>query len=82
MGLGIAAALSTEVADSEIVKRMSGRRVCDKCGASYHTEYKKPAQEGVCNSCGGALVISKDDGHEAVACRPNVNHELTGLPTA
>ena len=61
MGFGIDAALSIEVADSEIVKRMSGRRVCEKCGASYHTEYKKPAEDGVCNSCGGALVTRKDD---------------------
>ena len=72
MGFGIDAALSIEVADSEIVKRMSGRRVCEKCGASYHTEYKKPAENGVCNSCGGALVTRKD-----VKNRLNVYHEQT-----
>ena len=77
MGFGIDAALSIEVADSEIVKRMSGRRVCEKCGASYHTEYKKPAEEGVCNSCGGALVIRKDDEPETVKNRLNVYHEQT-----
>ena len=49
MGIIMDAALSIEVADSEIVKRMSGRRVCEKCGDSYHTEYKKPDEEGVCN---------------------------------
>ena len=75
MGFVIDAALSIEVADSEIVKRMSGRRVCEKCGASYHTEYKKPDVEGVCNICGGNLVIRKDDEPETVKNRLNVYHE-------
>ena len=65
MGFVIDAALSIEVADSEIVKRMSGRRVCEKCGASYH------------NICGGSLVIRKDDEPETVKNRLNVYHEQT-----
>ena len=77
MGIIMDAALSIEVADSEIVKRMSGRRVCEKCGASYHTEYKKPAVEGVCNMCDGKLVIRKDDEPETVLNRLNVYHEQT-----
>ena len=77
MGFAIDAALSIEVADEEIVKRMSGRRVCEKCGASYHTEFKKPAKEGVCNLCGAALVIRKDDEPETVLNRLNVYHEQT-----
>ena len=77
LGFGIDAALSIEVADEEIVKRMSGRRVCEKCGASYHTEYKKPAQDGKCNFCDGALVIRKDDEPETVKNRLNVYHEQT-----
>ena len=77
MGFVIDAALSIEVADSEIVKRMSGRRVCEKCGASYHTEYKKPDVEGVCNICGGSLVIRKGDEPETVKNRLNVYHEQT-----
>lgn len=77
MGFGIDAALSIEVADEEIVKRMSGRRVCEKCGASYHTEYKKPAKEGICNLCGAALVIRKDDEPETVKNRLNIYHEQT-----
>lgn len=77
MGFVIDAALSIEVEDSEIVKRMSGRRVCEKCGASYHTEYKKPEVEGVCNLCGGKLVIRKDDEPETVKNRLNVYHEQT-----
>ena len=77
MGFVIDAALSIEVDDSEIVKRMSGRRVCEKCGASYHTEFKKPEVEGVCNLCGGKLVIRKDDEPETVKNRLNVYHEQT-----
>lgn len=77
MGIEIDAALSIEVEDSDIVKRMSGRRVCEKCGASYHTEYKKPEKEGICNICGGSLVIRKDDEPETVLNRLNVYHEQT-----
>ncbi|MBQ1934913.1 MAG: adenylate kinase [Clostridia bacterium] len=77
MGFGIDAALSIEVADAEIVKRMSGRRVCEKCGASYHTEFKKPAKEGVCNFCEGKLVIRKDDEPETVLNRLKIYHDQT-----
>ena len=77
MNISVDAALSIEVADSEIVKRMSGRRVCEKCGASYHPEFKKPLKEGVCNSCGGKLVIRKDDEPETVLNRLKVFHEQT-----
>ena len=77
MGFDIDAALSIEVADEEIVKRMSGRRVCEKCGASYHTEYKKPSVDGICNFCEGKLVIRKDDEPETVLNRLNVYHEQT-----
>lgn len=77
MGFDIDAALSIEVADEAIVKRMSGRRVCEKCGASYHTEYKKPDVDGVCNLCEGKLVIRKDDEPETVINRLNVYHEQT-----
>ncbi|MBR5922627.1 MAG: adenylate kinase [Clostridia bacterium] len=77
MGITVDAALSIEVDDSEIVKRMSGRRVCPGCGASYHTEFKKPEKEGVCNQCGEALVIRKDDEPETVKNRLNVYHDQT-----
>ena len=77
LGFAIDAALSIEVADEEIVKRMSGRRVCEKCGTSYHTEFKKPAKDGVCNLCGGDLVIRKDDEPETVKNRLNVYHSET-----
>lgn len=77
MGVEIDAALSIEVKDSEIVRRMSGRRVCEKCGASYHTEFKKPKLEGTCDSCSGALVIRKDDEPSTVMNRLGVYHEQT-----
>ncbi len=77
MGVIIDAALSIEVSDREIVKRMSGRRVCEKCGASYHTEFKKPAVDGVCNACGGALVIRKDDEPDTVLDRLDIYHKQT-----
>lgn len=77
MGVEIDTVLSIEVADEAIVKRMSGRRVCEKCGASYHTEYKKPAKEGICNACGGNLICRKDDAPETVLDRLTVYHEQT-----
>ena len=73
----IDAALSLEVADREIVKRMSGRRVCEKCGASYHIEFKKPKQDGVCDACGGALVTRKDDEPDTVLDRLDIYHKQT-----
>ncbi|MBR4761170.1 MAG: adenylate kinase [Clostridia bacterium] len=77
MGIPVDAALSIEVSDGEIVKRMSGRRVCPACGASYHTEYKKPASEGICDLCGEKLIIRKDDEPETVLNRLKVYHDQT-----
>ena len=77
MKIAVDAALSIEVADREIVKRMSGRRVCEKCGASYHIEFKKPAKQGVCDACGGALVIRKDDEPDTVHDRLDIYHKQT-----
>ena len=77
MGFGIDAALSIEVADSEIVKRMSGRRVCEKCGASYHIVAIPPKAEGICDVCGAALVQRADDAPETVKSRLEVYHRET-----
>lgn len=77
MGDTVDTVLSIEVEDAEIVKRMSGRRVCEKCGASYHTEYKIPKKEGICNLCGGNLVIRKDDEPTTVINRLEVYHQQT-----
>ncbi len=77
MNITIDAALSLEVDDREIVMRMSGRRVCEKCGASYHIEFKKPSKNGVCDACGGALVTRKDDEPDTVLDRLDIYHKQT-----
>lgn len=77
MGIVIDKVIDIEVLDEKIVSRMSGRRVCKACGSSYHTEYKKPAEEGICNACGGELVRRKDDAPETVLERLKVYHEET-----
>ena len=51
--------IDLEVSDEAIIARMSGRRVCEKCGATYHLLYKKPKAEGVCDICGGTLIQMK-----------------------
>lgn len=58
--------VSMEIADATIMERMSGRRVCSKCGASYHVVAVPPKVEGVCDVCGGELVTRKDDKPETV----------------
>ena len=77
MGINIDRVISIEVPDDKIVARISGRRVCAKCGASYHTEYKKSKNEGVCDLCEGELIRRKDDEPETVLDRLNVYHEQT-----
>ena len=77
MGVQIDKVIEIFVPDEKIVKRMSGRRVCKACGASYHTEYKKPAKEGICNVCGEELVIRADDHPDTVLERLKVYHDQT-----
>ncbi len=77
MGVAIDRVIEIHVSDDQIVQRMSGRRVCPGCGASYHLEYKKPEKEGVCNHCGAGLVIRKDDSPEVVQERLQVYHAQT-----
>ena len=77
MGINIDKVVDIEVPDESIKDRMSGRRVCAKCGASYHLLYKKPKTEGVCDLCGGELIQRKDDKPETVADRLSVYHEQT-----
>lgn len=77
MGVRIDKVLDIEVPDEKIAARLSGRRVCLKCGATYHTEFKKPKQDGVCDACGEPLVQRKDDMPETVLDRLNTYHEQT-----
>lgn len=77
MGVVIDKVVDIEVPDEKITARLSGRRVCLKCGATYHLEYKKPSKEGICDACGDELVQRKDDSPETVLDRLHVYHEQT-----
>ena len=76
-GVRIDHVVSIEIDDSVIEGRMTGRRVCSKCGASYHIVANPSKVEGVCDSCNGELVIRKDDAPETVRRRLVVYHEQT-----
>ena len=76
-GVKIDHVVSIEIDDSVIEGRMTGRRVCSKCGASYHIVANAPKLEGVCDHCGSELMIRKDDAPETVRRRLEVYHEQT-----
>ena len=61
--------IDIEVSTDDIIERLSGRRVCKSCGASYHVTLNRPKVEGVCDICGGELYTRKDDNKESVAVR-------------
>ena len=69
--------IDLEVSDEAIIARMSGRRVCEKCGATYHLLYKNAKAEGVCDICGGTLIQRKDDHPDTVKARLEVYHKET-----
>ena len=71
------AVVSLEISDEEIIGRMSGRRVCPKCGATFHVVSNPPKTEGVCDVCGEALIIRPDDAPETVQSRLDVYHAQT-----
>ena len=77
LGEKIDYAVEVDVPDSAILNRMSGRRVCLSCGATYHIEFTPPTKENVCDSCEHELVIRDDDKPETVKKRLEVYHELT-----
>ena len=70
-------ALNIDVPDENIVARMSGRRACPKCGATYHIQYAAPKKEGICDNCGEALILRDDDKPETVQKRLDVYHVQT-----
>ncbi len=76
MGVEITDVISIEVPDEKILKRMGGRRVCKKCGATYHTEYN-PSPNGENCACGEPLTIRSDDDPKVVSQRLETYHELT-----
>ncbi len=77
MGVKIDVVLELHVPDEEIVTRMSGRRVCAVCGATFHTKYNPPKTEGICDKCGKELTIRKDDEPSVVKSRLEVYHNET-----
>lgn len=76
-GQSVDFAIDIEVPDENIVTRMSGRRACLSCGATYHTVFAPPKAEGVCDRCGGELTIRDDDRPETVNKRLGVYHQQT-----
>lgn len=76
-GIRFDCVLDIEVSDEEIVSRMSGRRACTDCGATYHVKAAPPKVEGVCDACGGKLVQRDDDKPETVQDRLRVYHAQT-----
>lgn len=77
MGIAMDSVIDIEVPDDVVAGRMTGRRVCPKCGTSYHVETKRPKVDGVCDYCGAELVVRKDDAPETVQDRLRVYHEQT-----
>ena len=70
-------AINVEVPDENIINRMSGRRACTGCGATYHIKYNPPKTEGICDACGETLILRDDDKPETVMNRLSVYHEQT-----
>lgn len=77
MGVEIDRVIEIFVPDEKIAARLGGRRVCESCGNSYHVDYKPTKVEGVCDACGGRVVIRKDDEPATVLERLKVYHEKT-----
>ena len=76
-GIQFDAVVSIEISEDEILRRMSGRRVCEACGSSYNVEAVPPRVEGICDNCGGKLIQRKDDTPETVRERLKVYHTET-----
>jgi adenylate kinase len=66
-----------DIPDSNVIERLSGRRVCKKCGFNFHVLFNKPAKEDVCDHCGGEIYIRDDDKPEAIQKRLEVYREQT-----
>ncbi len=77
MGQKVDYAINVEVPDENIINRMSGRRACVGCGATYHIKYNPPKTEGICDACGEKLILRDDDKPETVQKRLGVYHDQT-----
>ncbi|MCQ2535284.1 MAG: adenylate kinase [Clostridia bacterium] len=76
-GTDVDFAINVDVPDENIIKRMSGRRACVTCGATYHIEHVPPKTEGICDKCGSELILRDDDKEETVKNRLSVYHDQT-----
>lgn len=77
LNVNIDKVIDIEVDDQSIINRLSGRRVCENCGASYHLENKKPEKPGTCDKCHSTLIQRKDDQVETIKERLKIYHEQT-----
>ena len=77
LGDAIDYAINVDVPDENIVRRMSGRRACVSCGATYHIVHIPPKKEGICDKCGAELILRDDDKEETVKNRLNIYHAQT-----
>ena len=77
MNIKMDGVISIEVEDDAIIHRLGGRRLCGKCGSSYHVDYKPTAVAGVCDKCNGELITRADDKPEVIKSRLDVYHEQT-----
>ena len=77
MNTGLDKVINIEVPEDELIRRITGRRLCSACGAGYHVAYGPPAREGICDECGGILVQRDDDREETVKERLKVYHRQT-----
>lgn len=76
-GKGIDSVIGIEVPSEELLKRLSGRRVCSVCGAAFHVDFNKPSADGTCDKCGGALYQRDDDKEDTIVERLRVYEEQT-----
>jgi adenylate kinase len=76
MGKRLDLVLYMEVKEAEIIRRISGRRVCQNCGESYHLDYRPPRKAGICDQCGGKLIQRSDDDEEIVRKRIKLHSQL------
>ena len=77
LGDAIDFAINVDVPDENIIRRMSGRRACVSCGATYHIVHIPPKKEGICDKCGAELILRDDDKEETVKNRLNIYHAQT-----
>ena len=77
VGIKLDAVINVDVDDSFLIERITGRRTCLACGASYHITAKKPLKEGICDVCGQELILRDDDKPETVLNRLKVYHDQT-----